>query len=91
MTRAEQARAILAAAAARGFPAANVEPVSTASMNLPARRPLNAVLDVSRARALGIAATPFADALASRLDDLPGAGPPDRSRHGSRHLRRPHA
>jgi dTDP-4-dehydrorhamnose reductase len=74
MTRAEQARAILAAAAARGFPAVSVEPVSTASMNLPARRPLNAVLDVSRARALGITAKPFADALASRLDDLPGAG-----------------
>jgi dTDP-4-dehydrorhamnose reductase len=74
MTRADQARMILAAAAARGFPQVTVEPVATASMNLPARRPLNAVLDVSRSRRLGIFTQRFEDVLPARLDDC--LGPP---------------
>lgn len=73
MTRAEQAGRILAASAARGGPFADIEPVATADFPTPARRPLNAELDVTRAAERhGLALGPFEPDLETTLDIILG-------------------
>lgn len=72
MTRVEQARQVMAASAARGGPVAAITPVLTRDFPTPAIRALNAVLDVSRAEALGLALGPFGDDLAATLDRVIG-------------------
>jgi dTDP-4-dehydrorhamnose reductase len=75
MTRFEQAELILAGSAARGGPTARVEPVLTADFPVPAARPLNAELDLSRARErYGIELGRFETDLDATLDRL--LGPP---------------
>ena len=73
LTRFEQAELILAGSAARGGPTARVAPVPTAAFPLPAARPLNAELDVSRAQErYGLSLGPFPDDLHATLDRLLG-------------------
>ena len=73
LTRFEQAELILAGSAARGGPTARVEPVLTADFPVPAARPLNAELDVSRARdRYGIELGRFEADLDATLDRLLG-------------------
>ena len=75
MTRDWQARAVMAASAARGGPAARIVPILTRDFQTPAARPLNAELDPSLAAArYGVRLGPFADDLAATLDRL--LGPP---------------
>ena len=84
LTRVAQAEAILAGSAARGGPTARVEPVRTADFPVPAARPLNAELDVSRAQArFGIALDRFADDLDATLDRLVGPKAPFSARAGA--------
>ncbi len=72
-TRDVQARAILEGSRRRGGPHAQVDPVATAAFPTPARRPLNAELDTSRAARLhGIALGPFGPDLDATLDRLIG-------------------
>lgn len=62
--RASMARAILTESSRQGGPTAEVEPVSSAMFAAAARRPANAQLSAVRATAaLGLAWTPWADAL----------------------------
>lgn len=73
MTRDEQARRVMAASARRGGPAARINSVPTSAFPTPARRALNAVLDINRARTLyGITLGAFDDDLAATLDKLIG-------------------
>jgi dTDP-4-dehydrorhamnose reductase len=72
MTRDEQARLVLAGSAARGGPTAAVVPVPTAEFPTPARRALNAVMDIEKAAALGIRLGPFAPDLDATLDRVLG-------------------
>jgi dTDP-4-dehydrorhamnose reductase len=73
MSRADQARAILAASRARGGPFAVVKGVPTSAFPTPAKRPLNAVLDVSLAQTRhGLALGAFVPALEATLDHLIG-------------------
>jgi dTDP-4-dehydrorhamnose reductase len=73
LTRFAQAEAILAGSAARNGPTARAEPVRTADFPVPAARPLNAELDVSRARErYGIELGRFANDLDTTLDRLVG-------------------
>ncbi len=73
MSRADQARAILAGSRARGGPFADVSGVPTSAFPTPARRPLNAVLDVSLAQTMhGLALGAFVPALEATLDHLIG-------------------
>jgi dTDP-4-dehydrorhamnose reductase len=73
LTRFEQAELILAGSAARGGPTARVEPVLTADFPVPAARPLNAELDLSRARdRYGIELGRFETDLDATLDRLLG-------------------
>ena len=75
MTREAQARAVMAASAARGGPSARIEPVPTRDFPTPAARPLNADLDSTlAAERYGIRLGRFADDLAQTLDRL--IGPP---------------
>lgn len=73
MTRDEQARRVMAASRARGGPCATINPVPTSAFPTPARRALNAVLDVDRARTMyGISLGPFGSDLDETLDRLVG-------------------
>lgn len=63
MTRSEQARIVLASSRALGGPFAIVKDVPTSAFPTPAVRPLNAELDVSKAKALGFELPLFADNL----------------------------
>lgn len=77
LTRFEQAELILAGSAARGGPTARVEPVRTADFAIPAARPLNAELDVSRARErYGLELGGFETDLDATLDRLLGQKSP---------------
>jgi len=59
--------------AARGGPAATVEPIATADYPTPARRPANSLLDTGKLRAAyGIAPRPWQAALGDILDELVG-------------------
>lgn len=68
MSRSDQARIVLAASRERGGPFATVTDVPTSAFPTPAQRPLNAVLDITRAVALGVAAPVFADSLSQSID-----------------------
>jgi dTDP-4-dehydrorhamnose reductase len=71
MSRYEQALLVMKASGARGGPTARIEPVLTRDFPTPARRPLNAVLDTSRAaERYGIILGRFEDDLAATLDRL---------------------
>jgi dTDP-4-dehydrorhamnose reductase len=73
MTRDEQARRIMAGAAARGGPFAEIIPILTRDFPTPATRPLNAQLDTGRLQALyGLQMQPFAATLSATLDRLLG-------------------
>jgi len=73
MTRDEQARRVMTASARRGGPVARINAVPTSAFPTPARRALNAVLDIDRARTrYGIALGAFDDDLAATLDKLIG-------------------
>ena len=73
MTRDAQAEMVMAASAARGGPTAAIEPVATAAFPTPARRPLNAVLDVALAwERYGIGFDPFEQDLEMMLDCVLG-------------------
>lgn len=72
-TRAELAEAILAGAAARGGPTAQVIPIATADYPTPARRPLNARLDSGRINRLGVPSRPWRQVLDEALDEILGA------------------
>jgi dTDP-4-dehydrorhamnose reductase len=64
MSRSDMAAAIMAESQRQGGPFARIEPVTTASFNAPAKRPLNARLSsVKATEALGLDWTPFAAAL----------------------------
>jgi dTDP-4-dehydrorhamnose reductase len=64
MSRSDMAVALLAESKRLGGPFAEVEPVTTAAFNAPAKRPLNARLSgVKATGALGLTWTPFAVAL----------------------------
>ncbi|MDP3492109.1 MAG: dTDP-4-dehydrorhamnose reductase [Hyphomonadaceae bacterium] len=64
MSRSDMATAIMAESKRQGGPFAEIEPVSTASFNAPAKRPLNARLSgVKATAALGLSWTPFDEAL----------------------------
>lgn len=64
MSRSDMATAILAESQRQGGPFAEIEPVTTAAFNAPAKRPLNARLSNAKAtEALGLSWTPFATAL----------------------------
>jgi dTDP-4-dehydrorhamnose reductase len=64
VVRSDMAVAIMDESRRQGGPFAPVEPVTTASFNAPARRPLNARLSNAKAVArLGLAFTPYAEAL----------------------------
>lgn len=64
MSRSDMAIAIMAESQRQGGPFAGIEPVTTASFNAPAKRPLNARLSNAKAAdALGLSWTPFAAAL----------------------------
>lgn len=73
MARDAQARAVMAASAARGGPTAAIEPVPTSVFPTPAIRPANADLDCSRAQRLyGVALGRFAPDLDATLDVILG-------------------
>lgn len=64
MSRSDMAKAIMAESKRQGGPFAEIEPVTTASFNAPAKRPLNARLSSVKAnRLLGLSWTPFGEAL----------------------------
>jgi dTDP-4-dehydrorhamnose reductase len=64
MSRSDMAQAIMSESQRQGGPFARIEPVTTASFNAPAKRPLNARLSNAKAtRRLGLDWTPFNDAL----------------------------
>lgn len=64
MSRAEMARAIMAASKRLGGPFAEIDAVTTAQFNAPAKRPLNARLSGVKARErLGLTWTPWEEAL----------------------------
>lgn len=63
MSRAEQARLVLAASRAHGGPDATIKDVPTSAFPTPAQRPLNAVLDIGKAKSLGLATPLFTDDL----------------------------
>ena len=64
MSRSDMAKAIMAESQRQGGPFARIDPVTTASFNAPAKRPLNARLsNVKAAEALGLSWTPYAAAL----------------------------
>ncbi|MFT3722360.1 MAG: dTDP-4-dehydrorhamnose reductase [Hyphomonadaceae bacterium] len=64
MSRAEMARAILAASKRQGGPFAEIDAVTTAEFNAPAKRPLNARLSgVKATERLGLSWTPWEEAL----------------------------
>ncbi len=64
MSRAEMARAIMAASKRLGGPFAEIDAVTTAEFNAPAKRPLNAQLSgVKASERLGLAWTPWEEAL----------------------------
>lgn len=64
MSRSDMAKAIMSESQRQGGPFARIEPVTTASFNAPAKRPLNARLSNAKAtRRLGLDWTPFNDAL----------------------------
>lgn len=70
------ARAIFAAAGARGFKVADVNSITTAQYPTPARRPAYSVLDNGKlAAAFGFALPPWQDALARCLAQMPPPGP----------------
>lgn len=65
------ARAIMAGAAARGAPAADVHPIPTSAYPTPARRPANSALDCTKLGSVfGIEPRPWAEALDEVLDRL---------------------
>jgi dTDP-4-dehydrorhamnose reductase len=71
MTRADQARLVLAGSQARGGPFAQVKDILTRDFPTPATRPLNAELDIGLARTrYGISLGGFAQALDATLDRL---------------------
>lgn len=70
MTRAHQARLVLEASRAHGGPFATVKDVPTSAFPTPAQRPLNAELDVAKARALGFPMRMFTDNLAQTIAAL---------------------
>jgi dTDP-4-dehydrorhamnose reductase len=80
MNRADMAKAIMNESRAQGGPFAEVDSVTTAEFDAPAKRPLNARLSNARAvELLGLAFTPWPDALKrsvagvlSRLEISPG-------------------
>lgn len=73
LARDEQARIVMAASAARGGPTARILPVPTAHFPTPARRALNAALDISRAAGRhGIRLGRFADDVERTLDVVLG-------------------
>lgn len=73
MTRDEQARRVMGASRARGGPHAAINPVPTSAFPTPARRALNAVLDVELARArYGIELGSFDRDLDETLDKIVG-------------------
>lgn len=64
MNRADMARAIMTESKKQGGPAAEIEAVTTAEFNAPARRPLNAQLSNAKAvKRLSLAFTPWPEAL----------------------------
>ena len=64
MARSDMATAIMAESQRQGGPFAEIERVTTAAFNAPAKRPLNARLSNAKAtEALGLSWTPFATAL----------------------------
>lgn len=64
ISRSDMAKAIMSASRALGGPSAEIEPVTTADFNAPAKRPLNAQLSGERAtRLLSLSWTPFGEAL----------------------------
>ncbi len=64
MSRSDMAKAIMIESQRQGGPFAEIEPVTTASFNAPAKRPLNARLSGTKAnRLLGLSWTPFGEAL----------------------------
>ena len=70
------ARAIFAAAGARGFKVADVNSITPAQYPTPARRPAYSVLDNGKlAAAFGFALPPWQDALARCLAQMPPPGP----------------
>lgn len=77
LSRAEQAKIILASAGRRGRPATAVIPIPSCSHPTPAKRPLNAVLDCSFAGRQGIALGPFQEDIEPTLDALLGPVEPD--------------
>lgn len=73
LPRDEQARIVMAASAARGGPSARIVPVPTSQFPTPARRALNATLDVRRAAELhGIRLGKFRDDVERMLDQVIG-------------------
>lgn len=70
MSRANQARLVLAASRAHGGPYANVKDVPTSAFPTPAQRPLNAELSITKAQALGLAITSFNDHLRACISAL---------------------
>ena len=75
MTRFDQARSVIEGSGRRGGPTATLAPVATRDFPTPAKRPLNAVLDVSRAKERhGVVLGPFQPDLDETLDAV--LGPP---------------
>ncbi len=73
LTRDEQARRVMAASALRGGPTARINPVPTSAFPTPAKRALNAVLDIERARnRYAIALGSFDADLDATLDKIIG-------------------
>lgn len=73
LTRDEQARRVMAASALRGGPTARINPVPTSAFPTPAKRALNAVLDIERARTRhAIALGSFDANLDATLDKIIG-------------------
>lgn len=72
LSRAEQAQIILDLARDRGGPWARVMPIPSSAHPTAARRPLNAVLDCTRAARQGIALGPFHHDIETTLDRLLG-------------------
>lgn len=70
MSRADQARLVLEASRAHGGPYATVKDVPTSAFPTPAKRPLNAELDVKQIAALGFRSSRFNAELLHHINEL---------------------